>query len=453
METLSVIEESIDNQLKSSAEKIDGVDFIKLLAKVANGNENYFFWNKEDEKLTILGVGETYSIKISGEERTSRTGEAIESLRNKVSDNWGEFSEINFPLFLGGMKFAPNGNGDTWKDFADSEWFIPKYLFLKKGENFYFVHNSFHHNSEENDHREREIGISLLENHKQIQIGSEIPAITNSNIENDSERKEWFNLVNKALEFIEENSFKKIVLSREVNIELSQAPSTPLMIKTLIERYPHCYVFAFRKNESVFFGASPEKLAKFKDGWIEADALAGSTPRGKDANEDKRLEEELLNSVKNLNEQKTVVEFITSSFKKFSERLEYEEKPVIRKLPNIQHLWTPIRAKIDKNKPLFSILKEVHPTPAICGAPWTNAMESILSMERHNRGLYTGAVGWFNLSDEGEFAVAIRSALVKGKNLSAYAGCGIVKGSIPEIEFEETKLKLKPILNLFKNEN
>jgi len=453
MEVIDVIDEAIGSQLKSVAEKINSFDYIKLLHRISETGNNYFFWHKEDEKLTILGVGETYSIKISGNERTFRTGKAIEALHGKVSNNWDSFHGVSFPLLVGGMKFAPNGNGETWKDFADSEWFIPKYLFLNSGNEFYFVHNFFNHNSESDVNFERAKGLKLLDEHTSIKLADKPISIIESNLTSESEKKNWFNLVNKALEFIKENNFKKIVLSREVKMKLSDKPIIANLINILIKRYPHCYVFIFNKNSSVFFGASPEKLAKFKNGWIEADALAGSTPRGKDEKEDKLLEEQLLNSVKNLNEQKTVVEFITSSFRKFSDELEYSDSPIVRKLPNIQHLWTPIKAKIDRQKPLFSILEEVHPTPAICGAPWTAAMESILSMETHNRGLYTGAVGWFNLFNEGEFAVAIRSAILRDKKLSAYAGCGIVKGSVPEIEFEETKLKLKPILNLFKNEN
>ncbi len=448
-----MIEEVTVSRLISAAEKVSRFDFIRLLSRISSGNQNYFFWNKEDESLTILGVGESYSVKISGSERTQRTEEAIEELRNNISSNKDALPNKRFPLFLGGMKFAPNGYGNTWKDFADSEWFIPKYLFFKQGTDYYYIYYSFGELSDETLNAEKEKGLKLLSNIDKENIKGNNVTIRNSNIESPDEKENWFSLVNKALEFIEKENFKKIVLSREINIELSDEPSVPNLMQTLIKRYPHCYVFAFRKSKSVFFGASPEKLAKFKDGWIEADALAGSIPRGETKEEDILLENELLRSKKNLNEQRTVVEFITSSFKKFSDKLEYSQTPVIRKLPNIQHLWTPVRAKIDRNKPLFSILKEVHPTPAICGAPWTTAMDSILKMERHNRGLYTGAVGWFNLFNEGEFAVAIRSALLKQKRLSAYAGCGIVKGSIPETEFEETKLKLKPILNLFKNEN
>jgi len=156
-----------------------------------------------------------------------------------------------------------------------------------------------------------------------------------------------------------------------------------------------------------------------------------------------------LASEKDLAEQSIVVSFIRDSFTQFCSEIVFDEKPIIRKLPNIQHLWTPIKGKVNPNQSIFTILKDLHPTPAICGVPWDVALNSIKEMEPHNRGLFSGMIGWFNLKNEGEFAVAIRSALLKGKELYAFAGCGIVQGSDPEIEYAESELKLKPIISLF----
>ena len=105
-----------------------------------------------------------------------------------------------------------------------------------------------------------------------------------------------------------------------------------------------------------------------------------------------------------------------------------------------------------KDVELFDILIKLHPTPAICGDPWKIAKDFILQKEPHDRGLYSGNIGWFNFSGSGEFAVAIRSALIKENKLYAYAGCGIVEGSEAKTEFEESEIKLKPILSLFDNE-
>ena len=208
----------------------------------------------------------------------------------------------------------------------------------------------------------------------------------------------------------------------------------------------------FKRGNSAFIGASPEKFAKVSNGWIEVDALAGSAPRGEDDIKDVEMEHFLLSSEKNLFEQRAVVNFIHNLLSKISDEIIFDDKPILRKLPNIQHLWTIIRAKLKDNVKLFDVLMTLHPTPAICGDPWKIAMFFILDMEVHDRGLYSGNIGWFNFNGRGEFAVALRSALIKEKCLYAYAGCGIVQGSEANAEFEESEIKLKPILSLFIDE-
>ena len=102
---------------------------------------------------------------------------------------------------------------------------------------------------------------------------------------------------------------------------------------------------------------------------------------------------------------------------------------------------------------MHNVIDALHPTPAVCGVPCEVALKYIDQYEKHDRGLYSGVIGWFNFNNEAELAVGIRSALIKDNKLYAYSGCGIVNGSNPESEFEESELKLKPILNLFKYEN
>jgi len=99
---------------------------------------------------------------------------------------------------------------------------------------------------------------------------------------------------------------------------------------------------------------------------------------------------------------------------------------------------------------MLHLLKELFPTPAVCGLPKETASHLIKKMESYRRGLYSGIIGWFNFNDEGEFAVAIRSALSTNNKLHAFAGCGIVEDSDPESEYKETELKLKTIMSLFK---
>lgn len=429
-------------------EEIEKLNFLYVINNLLKRDDQFLYWEEPALGYSFIAFGSIYEIKNNGSERISVTEDLIEELRGKVVSNEDRYDLKSVPLFVGGLKFAPNGKSELWENYADSDWFVPKGILIKT-EGKYFLVTSIYDYDPKNISKER-----LTSSHLEalnVNGYSEIktPKIIDTNISDDSEFDNWKEMLESALKSIEKGEFQKIVLSREVNLTLDREPNLSILLKQLSDRYPYCYVFAFRKGDSIFFGASPERLAKFSNGYVEADALAGSIPRGKTLAEDRKLEEELLNSVKNLNEQKAVVDFIVQSFSSFSDDVEYERKPIIRKLPNIQHLWTPIKAKLRSGRPIFSFLKEVHPTPAICGAPWTAAMTTILAQENHQRGLFTGAIGWFNFNNEGEFAVAIRSALMKRNNIYAFAGCGIVEGSDPVTEFEETKLKLRPILNLF----
>ncbi len=442
-------------QLISYAEKITKIDFPKILNHLGGNNKSFFYWEKPDEEYTILGIDSLYDVKSYGSQRTEKSRDSIEKWIDNSLTNLSDLNLKSVPLFMGGMKFSAEGKSDKtiWDDFADSDWFIPKIILLKKKNNFHLVTNIILKNQTEEEIR------NTLNNYLDLIVSStESPTITVkelvefSNLNEPSAKTKWIEKVNSALDQISQGDYKKIVLSRRVEIQLSDKPALEEKLQNLAAEYPRCYIFAYGRNNSIFFGASPEKLARISNGWVEADALAGSIPRGKSPEEDEKLANELLLSSKNLNEQYAVVDFIKNSFTGFSEEIVYDEKPIIRKLSNIQHLWTPIKAKLKPGHTIFSILKEIHPTPAICGVPWSGALDFIKTTEGYNRGFYAGIVGWFNFDEQGEFAVSIRSGLLKDNKLYAFAGCGIVEGSDPEAEFEETELKLKPILSLFPNE-
>ncbi len=430
-------------------------NFAYMVNNLQATKKTFFFWQKPDENYTILGIDNLYSVQSYDKKRTEVSKNEIEKWVNNHFNNFDEYKLKSAPLFMGGMKFSPEGNSPNtiWTDYADSDWFIPRILLLKLNQQVFVIHNFIKENQSNTEL------VDILSEHEKIldELERDLTeslqeTIEESSLNNKEEKEEWIAKVDSALKQIAEGAYKKVVLSRRIKLKLSGEPNLYDKLKNLANNYPRCYIFAYAKNESIFFGASPEKLAKISDGWVEADALAGSTPRGKNKDEDEKLAIELLQSKKNLNEQNAVVEFITNSFSSFTEQIFFDEKPKIRKLSNIQHLWTPIKAKLKPGNTIFSILKEIHPTPAICGVPWTSALDFIRATEGYNRGLYAGIIGWFNFEQQGEFAVSIRSALLKNTELYAFAGCGIVEGSDPEQEFEETELKLKPILSLFDNE-
>ena len=437
-----------EQTLSSLIFKIDEIDFQSIINNIQDKDVTYFYTKQISEEVSFLGFHPIFKVATSGNSRIEDTEKIVSGIAKNFISNWDEFNIESIPLFLGGMTFTIDKQKDLWSDFSDSEWFIPKFLLFQSKGKSYVVFNSYGCDFSE---QKIDFDFERLNSYltKNVSNSQNVGTIIISS--NGKEKNIWVENVNKALKKIDSGEVQKIVLSRQIDLELNDNIKISSALEILGKRYPRCYVFAFRKNSSIFFGASPEKLAKISNGWIEADALAGSISRGKSEEEDSNLAKTLLASKKDLAEQEIVVSFIRDSFSQFCSQVVFEPKPIIRKLPNIQHLWTPIKGKINPNKSIFTILKELHPTPAICGVPWNKALKSIKEMEPHNRGLFSGMIGWFNLKNEGEFAVAIRAALLKGKKIYAFAGCGIVQGSDPEIEYAESELKLKPIISLFDN--
>ncbi|MCB9209314.1 MAG: isochorismate synthase [Ignavibacteriales bacterium] len=431
--------------------EISSIEIIKLITSNLVKNNDFFYWKITNEKLEFLACCPLLSFNEFGEERLTKTHNKIHSIEKTFKSNWNDNNLTDIPLVVGGMKFSPDQTSKIWEDFSDSDWFIPKFLFFNQKNKTHLIYNSTISENHQNDLNkfsnllEDLETLSFTEKSENGIINSLYPIATNS-------YTSWANIVNKALKKISNGLLTKVVLSREVRYKLQNEANIENYLSFLAEKYPKCYTFAFRRNKSTFFGASPEKLARISKGWIEVDALAGSAPRGKDKIEDVEMENFLLHSEKNLFEQRAVVYFIHNLLMKISDDIIFEDEPIIRKLPNIQHLWTIIRAKLKRDTKLFDVLMRLHPTPAICGDPWKIAKNFILEMEPHDRGLYSGNIGWFNFNGSGEFAVGIRSAIIKEDMLHAYAGCGIVEGSEAKAEYEESEIKLKPILSLFVNE-
>ena len=113
----------------------------------------------------------------------------------------------------------------------------------------------------------------------------------------------------------------------------------------------------------------------------------------------------------------------------------------------MQHLQTPIAGQLTGSETVLDLVSILHPTSAVAGSPTYTAMDLIGKLESHDRGWYSGPIGWIDAKGEGEFFVALRSALVKDEEAHVFAGGGIVSESLPETEWNETELKLQPIIS------
>jgi menaquinone-specific isochorismate synthase len=278
----------------------------------------------------------------------------------------------------------------------------------------------------------------------EISIGSEFKA---------DNFLEWNDKSSKALELLVSEEVNKIVLSRTNKFELKNPLNWYSVINKLNKRFPDCYLFFIKKNNSVFFGSSPEMFLKILENTAEVESVAGSAARGEKKESDYELEKFLKSSEKNHKEHLFVSEFITDILIQYSNSVRVVEEKQIRKLDNIQHLLTKISAELNSKEIIFELIDSLFPTPAVCGVPKEKAIHLIRKLETHDRGLYSGIVGIFDFNGNCELAVSIRSALVQENQVTAFAGAGLVKDSNPEEEFVETNLKLKTILSLFTDEN
>ncbi len=255
-----------------------------------------------------------------------------------------------------------------------------------------------------------------------------------------------------AVQAIQAGDLSKIVLAHPLDIVASTLLNPIDALERLRQRYPDCYYFSTSNGRgSYFLGASPERLVSLRRGpsrqagQLIADALAGSTQRGRDAQEDAAFAQQLLNSEKDCREHQAVSHYLWEQLQRLG--LQPCRAPrQVRQLSNIQHLWTPITAAVPAQLQPLEVVAALHPTPAVAGVPTAAACEQIRHYEAFDRGLYAGPLGWLDAQGNSEFLVGIRSALLSGDRARLYAGAGIVAGSDPEKEVAEVQLKLQAML-------
>jgi len=254
--------------------------------------------------------------------------------------------------------------------------------------------------------------------------------------------------VDAATGRIGEGEMSKVVLAREVTVEAPSAHDSGAVFGGLREQFPSCFCFCAGTPEAAFLGASPELLIRRSGAGASTVALAGSTRRSSDPAVDDHLGEQLLRSDKNRREQRIVSERIVRKLRPHSVWVQTASEPELVKVANIQHLATPVIAQLAEPRSAVELAGMLHPTPAVGGEPWPGTATTIAELERMDRGWYAGPVGWMDATEDGEFCVALRSALLRDREARLFAGVGVVAGSDPAAELEETEVKLQALLPL-----
>jgi len=251
-----------------------------------------------------------------------------------------------------------------------------------------------------------------------------------------------------AVERIRAGELEKVVLAREVLLRAPGAYDLPAVYGALRELFPGCFCFCCGSSEGAFIGASPELLIRRSGASASTVALAGSTRRSSDPAVDDHLGERLMQSSKERSEHAIVARRIVRRLRPSAVWVASEPEPGLVKIANIQHLATPIHAQLAEPRSAIELAGLLHPTPAVGGEPWPDAGELIAELEGMDRGWYASPVGWMDATEDGEFCVAVRSALLRDREAHLYAGNGIVADSDPAAELSETELKLEALLPL-----
>ena len=261
--------------------------------------------------------------------------------------------------------------------------------------------------------------------------------------------------VHDALCRIERGELHKVVLARSLGLRLDVELDQTRFLRLLAEQCAAAFLAAFslpaqdERESCTLMAASPELLLHKVGHVVLTNPLAGSRPRSADPRHDRALYEELLRSPKDLHEHALVTQAVVEALRPYCAALRMPAAPGIVGTSTMWHLSTRIEGRLrDRRCSSLSLLRALHPTPAVCGAPRERAREVIARLEKVPRGPFAGAVGYCDSRGDGEWALTLRCVQVKKRELLLHAGAGIVAGSCPEAELQETSHKLSTLLRV-----
>jgi isochorismate synthase len=353
------------------------------------------------------------------------------------------------PVFVGGFAFAHDGGSSPeWSGLPPACLVLPQVALARQGSEARMTLTAVVHADDDVD----AVAASLAGRAREL-APSGMPLLDPDPVERTrvasaAPPSHYEQAVARAVERIRAGELEKIVLAREVRAHAAADHDPAAVVGALRELFPACYCWCVGTPEAAFVGASPELLVRRDGQRAQTVALAGTTRRSADPAVDDHLGEQLLGSSKDREEHTIVARRIERTLEPVSLWVAAADDPVIVKVHNVQHLATPIRAQLSDPIPAVELAGLLLPTPAVGGEPREAALPLIPALEGLDRGWYAGAVGWTDLAEDGEFCVALRCALLRGRVAHLYAGCGIVRDSVPADELAETEVKLQALLPL-----
>ncbi|HET9184918.1 MAG TPA: isochorismate synthase [Solirubrobacterales bacterium] len=412
-------------------------------------SDRWFCWEQPDRGFALAGLGVAHEATSRGPDRFADVAEqCLRVEREAVQEGPAALPAGCGPVWLGGFAFDPDGGSSpTWSSLAPASMVLPLLSLCRSGGRTYLTLNALVAPGDD----PAEWAARLSARGVALRGAAKLPLLdphptAQAEIRSARPPGEFEAAVADATARIQAGEMTKVVLAREVIVSASGAHDAAALFGTMREQFPSCFCFCCGTPEAAFIGASPELLVRRSGASVSTVALAGSTRRSSDPAVDDHLGEQLLRSDKNRREQRIVTQRIVRALRPHAVWVEAAAEPEIVKVANIQHLATPVIAQLADSHSAIEMAGLLHPTPAVGGEPWAPAAAAIAELEGMDRGWYAAPIGWMDATEDGEFCVALRSALIRDREAHLYAGVGVVAGSEPEAELAETEVKLGALL-------
>ena len=427
-------------------------------------------WLRPDAGLGLAAIGAVEVIEPVGRDRFSAASAARAVLAARIRRD--ATPDAPAPVLVGGFSFTPTADrqGDTspydgdaeqnlhrgpcWDGFGDCRLVLPELTVVDRPDGTWIqVATRVGPDGDETAaaaRLEQRLDASRSEPPALPQAGAAAAGAVTGDGARDRDDN-YLDLVASAVEAIDRDGLHKVVLARTVALDRELDDVT--LLARLRHRNPACATFAFTVGDTTFLGATPEELVTLDGPRLHTTALAGTAPRGDSPEADESLASSLLASTKNRSEHRFVVDGITETLAGLGLVDPAPAEPGLMRLSRLQHLRTPITARVQRRRTgasdmdVLRVAGALHPTAAVGGAPTGVALEFIASHERFDRGWYAAPVGWCDLDGNGEMGVALRCALTGPGGTHLFAGAGIVADSNPDDELEETAMKLRALLD------
>ncbi|OEH93142.1 isochorismate synthase [Bacillus solimangrovi] len=434
--------------LVSIVKKVRGCSPLSVFASAGALNINErVFWSEPNGDFQVSAIGAIHTVEAFSDDRYTEATYKWHEIKKGAIISPHSRPRGTGPLMLGGFSFDEQPvKHKLWSEFPHTKLILPVMMVSFIESEAWLTINTLVKANDDVEVKASEI--MKLEQQLLLNVNEHLHRENLSILSIDEKAKEdWLNTVDFLASEMRDQLYEKVVLARELRLKLDQSIQVENVLQKLLNEQSTSHIFAFQFESDCFVGASPERLVKREGGQFLSTCLAGSTGRGTTVEIDQELGQALLNDEKNLHEHQIVVDMIRSAMEICCSEVDIPTSPILYKARDIQHLYTPVVGKAKENVSLLSVVGHLHPTPALGGYPRNVALKKIREHEALERGWYAAPIGWIDYEGNGEFIVAIRSGLIQGNEASLFAGCGLVGDSNSESEYDETRIKFRPMLS------